>query len=62
MGPFRRSFALGGPLFDYVNGSVGFTQEATEQLVARGYRLLGGFDVLWLKSAIAQSRSWLTAR
>lgn len=42
-------------------GGVGFTKEATQALVARGYRLLGGFDVLWLKSAVAQSRSWLTA-
>jgi 4-hydroxy-2-oxoheptanedioate aldolase len=42
-------------------GGVGFTKEATQALVARGYRLLGGFDVLWLKSAVTQSRSWLTA-
>ena len=42
-------------------GGVGFTKEVTQALVARGYRLLGGFDVLWLKSAVAQSRSWLTA-
>jgi 4-hydroxy-2-oxoheptanedioate aldolase len=40
-------------------GGVGFTRESTQALVARGYRMLGGFDVLWLKSAVAQSRSWL---
>ena len=41
-------------------GGVGFTKEATQQLVAIGYRLLGGFDVLWLKGAVSQSRAWLT--
>ena len=40
-------------------GGVGFTKEATERLIAKAYRLLGGFDVLWLKGAIAQSKSWL---
>jgi 4-hydroxy-2-oxoheptanedioate aldolase len=40
-------------------GGVGFTQEATQALIAKGYRLAGGFDILWLKGAVAQSRSWL---
>jgi 4-hydroxy-2-oxoheptanedioate aldolase len=40
-------------------GGAGLSKEATEALVAKGYRLLCGFDVLWLKGAIAQSRSWL---
>ena len=40
-------------------GGVGFTKEMTRARVAKGYRLLGGFDILWLKGAVAQSRSWL---
>ena len=40
-------------------GGVGFTKEMTRERVAKGYRLLGGFDILWLKGAVAQSRSWL---
>ena len=40
-------------------GGVGLTKEATQTLVARGYRLVGGFDILWLKGAIAQSKSWM---
>jgi len=40
-------------------GGVALSKEAAEAMVARGYRLFGGFDILWLKSAIAQSRSWL---
>ncbi|HUC19765.1 MAG TPA: aldolase/citrate lyase family protein [Acetobacteraceae bacterium] len=41
-------------------GGIAFTKDATEALIAKGYRLLCGFDVLWLKGAIAQSRSWLS--
>ena len=41
-------------------GGVGFTKEASQRLVAKGYRLIGGFDLLWLKTAVAQSRAWLT--
>lgn len=40
-------------------GGVGFTKEMTRARIAKGYRLLGGFDILWLKGAVAQSRSWL---
>ena len=40
-------------------GGVGFTQEVTQALIAKGYRMAGGFDILWLKGAVAQSRSWL---
>jgi len=43
-------------------GGIGFTQEATKILMSKGNRLLGGFDVLWLKGAVAQSKSWLTAQ
>lgn len=41
-------------------GGVGFTKDATQVLIEKGYRLLGGFDVLWLKGAVAQSKSWLS--
>lgn len=50
----RAVLAAGIPL-----GGAGLTKEATQTLVARGYRIIGGFDILWLKSAIAASRSWL---
>lgn len=38
---------------------VAFTKEAIDSQVAKGYRLLAGFDVLWLKGAVSQSRGWL---
>ena len=47
------AFANGVPL-----GAVGFTKEATEAALARGYRLVGGFDILWLKGAVANSVAW----
>jgi 4-hydroxy-2-oxoheptanedioate aldolase len=34
-------------------GGVGLMPEA---MVAKGYRLAGGFDVVWLKGAVAQAR------
>jgi 4-hydroxy-2-oxoheptanedioate aldolase len=40
-------------------GGAAFTKEATQALIARGYRLFGGFDILWVRNAVAQSRSWL---
>jgi 4-hydroxy-2-oxoheptanedioate aldolase len=40
-------------------GTAGFTKDVTQNLIARGYRMLGGFDVLWLKTAVARSISWL---
>ena len=40
-------------------GGVAFRKEATEAIMARGSRMAGGFDALWLKGAIARSRSWL---
>lgn len=47
------AFAAGIPL-----GAVGFTREQTEAALAKGYRMIGAFDVLWLKSAVAQSIAW----
>ena len=40
-------------------GAVALTRERTEELIARGYRLLVGFDVHWLNAALAESQSWL---
>ena len=47
------AFKAGIPL-----GAVGFTQEQTEAAIAKGYRLIGAFDVIWLKNAIQQSIEW----
>lgn len=40
-------------------GGVGLTREASQAQVARGYRMIGGFDILWLKGAVSQSCAWL---
>lgn len=47
------AFSAGIPL-----GASGLTKELTEVAMGRGYRLIGGFDVLWLKSSIQQSIAW----
>jgi 2-keto-3-deoxy-L-rhamnonate aldolase RhmA len=47
------AFKAGIPL-----GAVGFSNEQTEAAIAKGYRLLGAFDVIWLKNAIQQSIEW----
>ena len=47
------AFEAGIPL-----GAVGFTKEQTQAALAKGYRLVGAFDVLWLKNAIQQSIEW----
>jgi hypothetical protein len=39
-------------------GGVAFNQDAADRLIARGYRLLVGFDVVWLKSAFSHSVGW----
>ena len=39
-------------------GAVGFTKEQTQAALAKGYRLVGAFDILWLKTAIQQSIEW----
>ena len=38
--------------------AVSFTNEQTEAAIAKGYRLIGAFDVLWLKNAVQQSIEW----
>jgi hypothetical protein len=30
-------------------------------LLARGYRIVAGFDVLWLRAQAAEMRSWITS-
>ena len=47
------AFKAGIPL-----GAVGFTKEQTQDALAKGYRLIGAFDILWLKNAIQQSIEW----
>lgn len=47
-------FGAGIPL-----GAVGFTEEQTRSAMERGYRLIGAFDVLWLKGAVQQSIKWM---
>lgn len=49
----RAAFAAGIPLC-----GAGFTREQTEANIAKGYRLIGGFDLLWLKNAVQQSIEW----
>jgi 4-hydroxy-2-oxoheptanedioate aldolase len=41
-------------------GGFAFTQEAARAMIARGYRLLGTVDLLSLKAAVVQTRSWLS--
>lgn len=48
------AFGAGVPL-----GATGLTKERTEAVMARGYRIIGGFDVLWLKGSIQQSIEWM---
>ena len=48
------AFRAGDPL-----GVNGLIKEQTEASMARGYRLIGGFDILWLKGAVQQSMRWM---
>jgi 4-hydroxy-2-oxoheptanedioate aldolase len=50
------AFGAGIPL-----GAAGFTEEQTRSAIERGYRLVGAFDILWLKGAIQQSIQWMNA-
>lgn len=38
--------------------AIAFTEDRAKHLIARGYRVLAGFDVLWLKAAVTASVSW----
>ena len=39
-------------------GNAALDQAQAEALFARGYRVIAGFDILWLKSAAAQNQAW----
>lgn len=50
----RAALAAGVPL-----GGVAFSRAQAEALFARGYRIIAGFDVLWLRAQAGEMRSWL---
>ncbi|WP_270933617.1 HpcH/HpaI aldolase family protein [Falsiroseomonas oryzae] len=50
----RAATAAGLPLC-----GVAFSRAQAEALFARGYRMIAGFDVLWLRAQAAEMRSWL---
>lgn len=39
-------------------GTSGLDRRQTEAAIARGHRLIAGFDILWLKQSVAQSVAW----
>ncbi len=41
-------------------GNVALGQPQAKGLFARGYRVIAGFDILWLKAKAAETQSWLT--
>lgn len=49
----RAALAAGLPL-----GGVAFTQAQADALFARGYRIIAGFDVLWLRAQAGEMRGW----
>ena len=40
-------------------GNVALSQEQADGLLARGYRLICGFDLIWLKAKTVEAQSWL---
>lgn len=48
-----QAVAAGLPL-----GGVAFSRAQAETLFARGYRIIAGFDVLWLRAQSAEMRGW----
>jgi 4-hydroxy-2-oxoheptanedioate aldolase len=50
----RAAMKAGIPL-----GGVAATKEAAQELIRRKYRMVCGFDLLLLKSAVIQSRGWI---
>ena len=42
-------------------GNVAMAPEQAAGLFAKGYRVIAGFDLLWLKAKTAETQSWLTA-
>lgn len=39
-------------------GNVGLTQDQAQGCFARGYRIIAGFDALWLSARAAETQSW----
>lgn len=39
-------------------GNVGLSKPQADALFSRGYRILAGFDLLWLKAAASETQSW----
>jgi len=39
-------------------GNVGLAKPQADALFAKGYRVICGFDLLWLKAAAAETQSW----
>ncbi len=39
-------------------GNVGLAKPQAEALFAKGYRIIAGFDILWLKGMAAETQSW----
>jgi len=40
-------------------GNAALTKQQAEALIARGYRVIAGFDVLWLREKTAEAQGWL---
>ena len=39
-------------------GNVGLAKPQADALFAKGYRLIAGFDILWIKAMAAETQSW----
>ena len=39
-------------------GNVGLAKAQADALFAKGYRIIAGFDILWLKAKAAETQSW----
>lgn len=39
-------------------GNVGLAKSQAAALFAKGYRVIAGFDILWIKAAAAETQSW----
>lgn len=39
-------------------GNVGLAKSQADALFAKGYRIIAGFDILWLKAAAVETQSW----
>ncbi|GAA6191990.1 aldolase/citrate lyase family protein [Phaeobacter sp. NW0010-22] len=40
-------------------GNVGLAKPQADALLAKGYRIIAGFDILWLKAMAAETQSWI---